>query len=100
MILFPFASIAPGRPYAESGPIFVHQQPCERYAATQQYPMAFRGSRVLRAYDAEQNMIDARVLNGEAPEGVIAELLQNPETAFLHVRSVSRGCYTMEIERV
>jgi len=44
-------------------------------------------------------MIDAQVVNGDEPETVIEKLLQNPETAFLHVRSVSRGCYTMQIER-
>jgi Protein of unknown function (DUF1203) len=99
MILFPFASIAPGRPYSESGPIFVHAEACERYAATHEFPAAFRGSRVLRAYDSRDNMINAHVLNGEEPEAVIKKLLQNPETAFLQVRSVTRGCYTMKIER-
>ena len=99
MILFPFASIEPGHPYSESGPIFVHAEPCDRYAATDQYPTAFRNGRVLRAYDAGQNMIDAKVLNGDEPEAVIEKLLENPETAFLQARSVSRGCFTMRIER-
>ena len=99
MVLFPFASIAPGRPYSESGPIFIHAEPCDRYAATDKYPAAFRGSRVLRAYDEAQNMIDAKVLNGEEPEEVVEELLQNPQTSFLQVRSVSRGCYTFRIAR-
>ncbi len=54
---------------------------------------------MLRAYDARQNMIDAIVVNGEEPEDVIEKLLANPETAFLQARSVSRGCFTMRIER-
>jgi len=99
MVLFPFASIAPGRPYSESGPIFVHAEPCERYAATYEYPAAFRGSRVLRAYDEAENMIDAKVLNGDAVEDMVEELFQNVRTSFLQVRSVSRGCYTFRIER-
>src|SRR5437773_6653842 len=32
MILFPYAAIPPGHPYSECGPIFVHAEPCERYA--------------------------------------------------------------------
>ena len=32
VILFPYAAIPPGHPYSESGPIFVHAEPCERYA--------------------------------------------------------------------
>ena len=63
MILFPFASVEVGRPYSESGPIFVHEKPCTRYSATHEFPDDFREGRVLRAYDAEQNMIDAIVVN-------------------------------------
>jgi hypothetical protein len=99
VILFPFASIEPGHPYSETGPIFVHEKPCEKYTTTDEYPADFRTGRVLRAYDAQQNMIDAVVADGEEPESVIEKLLGNPETAFLQVRSVSRGCFTMRIER-
>jgi hypothetical protein len=100
MILFPFAAIPSGRPYSETGPIFVHAETCERYAATHEYPPEFRQGRVLRAYNSRRDMIAAEVANGEGPEAVIERFLQQPETAFVHVRSVSRGCYTMEIERI
>jgi len=99
VILFPFASIAPGYPYTETGPIFVHEQSCPRYPAADAYPDEFRKGRVLRAYDSENSMIDAVVVNGEDPETVIERLLQNPETEFLQARSVSRGCFTFKIER-
>src|SRR4051812_17557489 len=99
VILFTFASVEPGRPYSESGPIFVHEKPCARYSATHEFPSDFRNGRVLRAYDGEQNMIDAIVVDGETPEAVIEKLFQNPDTAFLQARSVSRGCFTMKIER-
>jgi len=100
MILFPFAAIAPGRPYSESGPIFVHAEPCDRYAATDEFPSEFRSGRVLRAYNSQCNIIAAEVANGEGPEAVIERFLQKPETAFVHVRSASHGCYTMEVERI
>lgn len=99
MILFPYAAVDDG-PYQERGPIFVHAEPCSQYAETEQYPEAFRNGRVVRAYDARKFIIDARVVNGEGPEAVIKELLENPRAAFLHVRSVGYGCYTMGIERV
>ena len=100
MILFPFAAIPPGRPYSESGPIFVHADSCERYSSTEEFPAAFRSGRVLRAYNSEHDIIAAEVANGAGPEAVIERFLQKPETAFVHVRSVSHGCYTMEIERI
>src|SRR5438093_8455532 len=74
MILFPFAAIPPGRPYSESGPIFVHAEPCGRYPATDEFPEDFRKGRVFRAYNSKQDMIDAEVVNGNEPEAVIEKL--------------------------
>jgi hypothetical protein len=99
VILFPYASVPPGRPYAESGPIFVHTEACPSHAATHEYPTDFRSHRVLRAYNEGNAMIDAVVVPDDQPERVIAQLLQNPETAFLQAHSVTRGCYTFRIER-
>jgi hypothetical protein len=100
VLLFTYTSIPLGRPYAESGPIFVHEQACEPYHATSTYPADFRNGRVLRAYDSEDNMIDAVVVEGGEPETLIAKLFANPSTAFLQVRSVTRGCFTFKIERI
>ena len=99
VILFPYASIPPGHPYSETGPIFVHAERCERYGATGEYPADFRNGRVFRAYDANYNMIDAEIANGNDPEAVIEKLLQNPKTKFVDARSVTRGCFTFRILR-
>lgn len=98
VILFPYDAIPPGRPYSERGPIFVHSDSCSRYSSGN-YPEAFRSGRVFRAYDSGENIIDASLPNGEEPEAVIEKLLQNPQTAFVHARSLTRGCYTFRIER-
>jgi hypothetical protein len=100
VILFPYQSIPPGLAYSESGPIFVHAESCPRYAATDEYPANFRRLRVLRAYNATNDMIDAVIVDDDQPEPVITRLLENPETAFLQARSAARGCYTFGIERV
>jgi hypothetical protein len=99
VVLFTYNSLPPGRPYSESGPIFVHADACAPYAATDRYPENFRSHRVLRAYDENDDMIDAVVVDEEEPEVVIDRLLQNPRTAFLQARSVTRGCFTFRIER-
>ena len=99
MILFPYESIPAGHPYSETGPIFVHAEPCERYSTMRGYPDDLRRGRAFRAYDANYNMIDAEVVNGNEPEAVVEKLLQNPETAFVDARSVTRGCYTFRIQR-
>ena len=99
LILFPYASIPAGHPYSEIGPIFVHEQPCERYPMTGQFPPDLRQGRVIRAYNSNYDMIDAEVANGSEPEAVIEKLLEKSETAFVDVRSATRGCYTFRIQR-
>lgn len=98
LVLFPYQSIPPGRPYSESGPIFVHQEPCERYSKVDEYPTALRQGRVVRGYDVRDEMIAAEVADDE-PKAVIEAMLANPEVAFVQVRSVTRGCFTMKVER-
>ena len=100
MILFPYAAIPDGHPYSESGPIFVHAEPCERYHAMDEYPTDFREERVMRAYNSNYDMIDAEVVNGHALEAIIEKFLQKPETAFVDARSVTHGCYTFRIQRL
>jgi hypothetical protein len=99
LILFPYASIPAGHPYSETGPIFVHAEPCERYSATHVFPEDLRTGRAFRAYNASYDMIDAEVANGSEPEAIVEKLLQNSETAFVDARSVIRGCYTFRIQR-
>ena len=99
VILFPYAAIPSGHPYSESGPIFVHADQCKRYSATDAYPANFRSGRVFRAYDERSNIVDAQVVDGREPELVIQELFENPETAFVDVRSVTHGCFTFRVQR-
>jgi len=99
VILFPYTAIPSGHPYSETGPIFVHANDCQRYSSTNEYPADFRDGRVLRAYDSNYNIIDAQVVNGSEPEAVIESLFQNADTAFVDVRSVTRGCFTFRVQR-
>jgi hypothetical protein len=99
VILFPYPAIPHGHPYSESGPVFVHAESCERYAATHEFPTDLRKGRVMRAYNSKFDMIDAEIVDGSEPELIIEKLFQNPETAFVDARSVTRGCFTFRIQR-
>jgi len=99
VILFPYAAIPPDHPYSESGPIFVHAEPCQRYTATREFPADLRKGRAMRAYNSKFDMIGAEIVNGSEPETIIEKFFENPETAFVDVRSVTRGCYTFRIQR-
>lgn len=99
VVLFPYTAIPSGQPYSETGPIFVHADECLRYSTPNEYPADFRAGRVCRAYDSNYNIVDAQVVNGDEPEVVIQNLFQNPDTAFVDVRSATRGCFTFRIRR-
>src|SRR4029453_13205912 len=99
VILFPYAAIPSGHPYSETGPIFVHVDECQRYSATNEYPADFRNGRVFRAYDPKYKMIAGEIGNGSEAEVVIETLFQNPDTAFVDVRSVTHGCFTFRVQR-
>jgi hypothetical protein len=99
MVLFPFASIPAGHTYSESGPIFVHADCCERYAAVEEYPAEFREGRVIRAYNSHQEIVGAKVVEGTPAEEIITQFLEKEEVAFLHVRSVDYGCFTFRVDR-
>jgi hypothetical protein len=99
VILFPYAAIPSGHPYSETGPVYVHANECQRYSASNEYPADFRNGRVFRAYDAKYKIIDAQIMNGSEPEAVIESLFQNPDTAFVDVRSVTHGCFTFRVQR-
>src|SRR3954467_5881666 len=72
VVLFPYASIPPGRPYSETGPIFVHEGECLPYNQPENYPSDFRRHRVLRAYNRSHDMIDAVIIGETEPEEIIS----------------------------
>jgi hypothetical protein len=86
--------------YDELGPVFLHAEPCDG-ASDEGWPSELRGTpRVLRGYDADGRIVDARVLSeSDAPEPVIDELLADDRVAFLHARALTFGCFTFAIER-
>jgi hypothetical protein len=99
VVLFTHTAIPESSSYCESGPIFVHLEQCERYAATDEYPAQLRNGRAMRAYNSEFEMIDASIVDPATPESVIAKMFENPKTAFVDARSVTRGCFTFRVVR-
>jgi hypothetical protein len=86
--------------YDETGPIFLHTEPCGG-RIDDGYPGEFRDSeRMLRAYSS-----DGRILHGvrvEANgdfEGAIDDLLADPAVAVVHGRAIEFGCFTFEAHR-
>lgn len=95
----PFPSL---QPYAETGPIFLHANPCARYAASEILPpMLDSPDYIVRGYGGDDRIVYGT--GAVTPTSAIAEraqaLLADPAIAYVHVRSARNNCYQCRIER-
>ncbi len=53
----------------------------------------------IRAFDSDDMIIDADLVEGRDAEALIKKLLALPETAYLHVHFAKRGCFAATVRR-
>ena len=90
------------QPYAETGPIFLHAEECERAAEGSTLPeMLASSDYIVRGYGR-----DDRIVYGTgaviATDGIAAragELFERDDVAYIHVRSARNNCSQCRIER-
>jgi hypothetical protein len=90
-----------GTPYREIGAVFAHADRCDGPPSDADYPADWRGRpQVLRAYDDRGWIHPAtRVHDGSDPEGVIAQILEDPGVVMIHSRNIAYGCYMFTVTR-
>ena len=90
------------QPYAEQGPIFLHANFCNPYADDGNLPSVFDSpTYIIRGYDTSERIIygTGGVVEHRSIISRSQELLGDPETHFLHIRSASNNCWQGLIER-
>ncbi|MFC4349352.1 DUF1203 domain-containing protein [Kordiimonas lipolytica] len=91
------------QPYAELGPIFLHGRDCGRYDEYAGFPKMFqRWNTVLVRGYGSNNRIQyqaARHIPVDELEAQCAEMLTDPNVAYLHVRTSQYNCYQCRVER-
>ena len=95
----PFATL---QPYAESGPIFLCADACERHPETTSLPAMFAGwPRLLaRGYGADERIVygTGGVRSTGELVGALGAMLADPRVAFAHLRSAANNCYQCRVE--
>ena len=87
-------------PYRASHAIFVREGATETYDRVDEVPEVMRVRPIsLRAFDPEDLMVDADLVEGRDLEDLIARFLLNPHVVYLHAHYAKRGCYAARIER-
>ncbi|AYD00840.1 DUF1203 domain-containing protein [Neorhizobium sp. NCHU2750] len=90
------------QPYAETGPIFLHAQPCDRYACEEELPpMLDSPDYIVRGYGADDRIVygSGAVTATGSIAARAAELLTRDDIAYVHVRSARNNCYQCRIDR-
>jgi hypothetical protein len=86
-------------PYRCASPIFLHRETCVRESADT-LPEQLTGRRLsVRAFDADEMMVDAALIEGHDLAATIVDLLANADVQRLHIHNEPRGCYAASVHR-
>ena len=100
MILLNYVHQPADNAYRASHAIFVREGAETAYDRTDEIPAALRLRELsLRAFDAENLMVDADLTNGHELEAVIERLFADPHVAYIQAHYAKRGCYAARIDR-
>lgn len=101
LLLLSYEHQAANSPYRAKGPIFVRKVANAAAQISNQLPQPFL-TRLLsvRAYDKDDAIIEAEVVDGNEAEALIIKLLAKQNVAYIHVHYARRGCYAGRIDRV
>jgi hypothetical protein len=96
-----YRPFAVAQPYAETGPIFLHQSTCARYQS-HELPrwFAFLDPAAIRGYGADDwiRYDTGRVVRGSELAEAAASILDDPSIAYVHIRS-KFGCFQCRVDR-
>jgi len=100
LLLLPWEHQPVRSPYRSSGPIFVRRGAQRRILSAGLLPSyVTRRSMSVRAYDAGDMMVEARVSDGSQLEKEIGRLFRNDRVAYIHLHNVQRGCFLCRVDR-
>jgi len=100
LILLNYTHQPADNPYRASHAIFVREGAETPYDRTDEIPDALRLRQIsLRAFDADDLMVDADVVDGRDMESIIERFFANPHIAYIQAHYAKRGCYAARIDR-
>jgi len=105
LILASFTPFSKPGPYKEYGPIFVLAQPGTEIPRRDELPPAgapsdyLREQFVIRAYSDAEEILDAALVRAPDLAATVERFFDSEDTAFLHVRFPTYGCFALRIDR-
>ena len=91
------------QPYAETGPIFLHADFCERSPEQSETPgmLLKRAAHLIKGYGRDDRIVYGTGKIVASPEllSSAAAILERGDVSYVHVRSALNNCYTCRIDR-
>jgi len=101
VLLLPHTHQDSSSPYRASGPIFVRRGMREAARVVGALPPYLTNRWLsVRAYDAQDEMVDADIVDGREAGPLIDRYLARDEVRYLHIHFARRGCYACRVDRV
>ena len=91
------------QPYAEIGPIFLCANACERGGGSAELPDILTTSPdyLIKGYSAQDRIVygTGAVIKTDHMRDRITSIFENPDVAYIHVRSSRNNCYQARVDR-
>ncbi len=82
------------------GPIFIHEEPCERHPESSAFPEDLRRHALtLNAYARGRKLQGQEYVADGDPEAALGRLFARSDVDYVHVRDTEAGCYDLRVER-
>ena len=100
LILINFEHLPTASPYRSAHAIYVAENSDFAYNEIDKIPEPIRERDVsIRAFDAQDMMIDADITDGAQAKTLISRLFDDPRAAYLHIHYAKRGCFAARVDR-
>jgi Protein of unknown function (DUF1203) len=91
------------QPFAETGPIFLHAEPCARATDANTAPpnLTKRKAHLVKGYSKNNRIVygTGKIAPSAELDAEAENILKRDDVAYVHVRSAVNNCYTCRIER-
>jgi hypothetical protein len=99
-ILFTYDSFRGKEELPLPGPVFIHENQCERYPEDGGFPPDMLSHRLtLNAYARGRRLVGQSYVSNGLIEPELQRLLGQRDVAYIHVRDTDAGCYDFCIEK-
>lgn len=99
-ILFTYDAFEASEELPLPGPVFIHEERCERYPEAAGFPPDLIHHRLtLNAYARGPRLLAQKYVADGRVESALQQLLGDQTVDYIHVRDTKAGCYDFRIER-